>query len=152
MIVVEAPDKILSTQPDKSLFLAGGITGCPDWQSKIISTLELSWVSKKHYIYNPRRKDFDASNKDVEFEQISWEYEHLEQCDKMIFWFPCETLCPITLFELGKWCNGNKILAIGIDPKYQRKADIEVQMSLMNNDIPIVYNLEDLITTILNKL
>ncbi|MGE3809463.1 MAG: hypothetical protein AB7K24_32770 [Gemmataceae bacterium] len=53
------------------------------------------------------------------------------KADAIMFWFPCETLCPITLFELGKWVATDKKLFIGHHPEYQRKNDIRIQVGLV---------------------
>jgi hypothetical protein len=63
-------------------------------------------------LINPRRLDFDVENPDMEYEQIVWEHQNLEASDMISFWFPKETLCPITLFELGKYLKSNKKLFI----------------------------------------
>lgn len=139
----ECPEWI---QPwDKNtLFLAGGITGCPDWQSEIRVILENTDLT----LINPRRKDFDVSNKDMEREQIHWEHRELEDSDMISFWFPKETLCPITLFELGKYIKSEKKVFLGIHPDYKRKRDLEIQIPLVRANIDICYSIKDLAATI----
>ena len=49
---IEAPTEFDSE--GKAIFCAGGITGCPDWQSQIAELLKpSSWI-----ILNPRRANF----------------------------------------------------------------------------------------------
>jgi hypothetical protein len=38
-LIIEAPNEIYSVENNKNinLFLAGGITNCPDWQKEMIS-------------------------------------------------------------------------------------------------------------------
>jgi len=111
------------------LFLAGGITGCGDWQSEMAALLaETSLV-----LLNPRRDDFPADPTQAEEEaawQIEWEFIHLRQARARLFWFPAATLCPVTLFELGKFCEGSAPLFVGVDEQYKRKIDVEHQLRL----------------------
>jgi len=95
-------------------------------------------------IINPRRKYFPTDNPNIESEQITWEYYHLLRASAVSFWFPPETLCPITLYELGKQSANKKPIFIGVDPKYARKTDVEIQTRLARPEIKIVYSLEDL--------
>ena len=82
--------------PLPAVFLAGGITGCPGWQQEIVGRLhDLSVV-----LLNPRRANFPINDPTAAPQQIEWEHRH-PKADTIAFWFPCETLCPITLYELG---------------------------------------------------
>lgn len=111
----------------RSLFLAGGITGCPDWQSEAVEKLRSYNVE----FYNPRRKDFPIDNPDESEKQIYWERHHLEKADAILFWFPKETLCPITLFELGFWLGRkSKPIFVGYHKEYRRRMDVIIQCRL----------------------
>lgn len=126
--------------PDKSIFLAGGITNCPDWQQEIAQLL-----SKTDYtLLNPRRKNLAVNDPISALDQIAWEYHALRAAEMILFWFPCETLCPITLYELGAWSMTDKPLYIGIHPKYERHKDIEIQIELVRPDVKIMYSLKSL--------
>ncbi|MDO8622759.1 MAG: nucleoside 2-deoxyribosyltransferase domain-containing protein [archaeon] len=124
----------------KSLFIAGGITGCSNWQNNLVSLLK----NENIVILNPRRKHFPTDNQNIDEEQIAWEYEHLKKASAVSFWFTEETLCPITLYELGKQSALNKPIFIGVHPNYQRKRDLEIQTRIIRPEIKIVYALEDL--------
>jgi hypothetical protein len=124
----------------KSLFLAGGITGTSDWQSGLVKMLD----DQELVLLNPRRKNYNLNQKNIEENQIKWEFEHLNKADAVSFWFTPETLCPITLYELGKQCCLNKKLFVGVHPDYKRKRDVEIQIRLIRPDVEIVYSLEDL--------
>lgn len=139
MRYIEAVEKYELTIAEKSLFLAGGITGCGDWQSDLIKKIEDEDIT----ILNPRRKVY-PDYPDAEREQIEWEYNAMEDAQAISFWFPNETLCPITLYELGKISVGDKPLFIGVDPKYARKTDIEIQTKLIRPDVKIVYSIDEL--------
>jgi len=87
--------------------------------------------------------------KTIAKEQIKWEFECLRKVTAILFWFPKETVCPITLYELGAWSilslkTKTKIF-IGCHPEYQRLTDVEVQTSLIRSDIAIHNSLEDLL-------
>lgn len=124
---------------EPSLFLAGGITGCPDWQRDLTALL----TNTPLVILNPRRAQF-SPDEDAARQQIIWEHDHLRRATAISFWFPQETLCPITLYELGAWSMTPKKIFIGAHPNYQRLLDIQVQTSLVRPDIQPVTTIEDL--------
>lgn len=140
-IVVTAVEETDKTSKYK-LFLAGGITNCPDWQSKMIDKLK---DNDDLIIYNPRRKNFPIDDPNASEEQITWEYNKLVESNFILFWFSKGSLNPIVLYELGMHGNsGDKKIFIGIDPEYERKEDVEIQTELARPDIEIVYSLDDL--------
>jgi len=132
-LIITAPKEVYSIENTKNtkLFLAGGVTNCPDWQTAVCK--ELRGVDGLT-IYNPRRKTFKDTPQEAE-KQIVWEYNHLADADILAFWFSHGSLNPITLYELGRWGNSaKKQLIIGIDPKYQRRQDVIVQTILARDD------------------
>lgn len=129
------------------IFLAGGITDCPDWQKEIVAMLLEKGTNAM--IMNPRRAKFPIRNPKAAEEQIRWEYRHLERADAILFWFPKETLCPIVLYELGAWSMTSKPIFVGIHPSYKRLLDIEFQTSLQRPDVKPVYGLRDLSNQVL---
>ena len=124
-----------------SLFLGGGISSCPQWQWAMVDLLgETDLV-----LVNPRRNDFDATDPTMTRKQIEWEHKYLARVTARMFWFPSETLCPITLFELGKFIGGPDPLFVGCHPDYQRKADLQIQLELARpQDCEISYSLIEL--------
>lgn len=132
---------------EHTLFLAGGITGCPGWQYDIIEMLQDTYLT----LINPRRKDFPIDDPAAAEVQITWEYIHLKLADEILFWFPCETLCPITLFELGKWVASDKKIYVGVHPDYKRKQDVEIQTELMRPNLEVVYSVSDLADQIIAR-
>jgi hypothetical protein len=128
-----------------SLFCAGGITNCPNWPVEFFDYLKDSPLT----IFNPRRI---APPAQIE-EQIIWEHKHLHAADMISFWFPKESICPITLYELGVWfTKKSKPVFVGLHPEYQRRIDIEVQAQLEAPYIKLVYSLQDLAKQILDTL
>lgn len=75
--------------------------------------------------------------------------EHLHQARAVSFWFPCQTLCPITLYELGAWISSDKPVFVGLHPEYGRRIDVEIQTSLARPGFQPVYSLEDLAQQVL---
>ena len=142
-LYIEAPNCIPSREspndPDfPSVFLAGGITNCPDWQSVIKTEL------KNIIMFNPRREDFPMDDPNVALEQIKWEHDYLRVANSILFWFPCETLCPIVLYELGAWSITDKPIFVGVHPDYARRQDVEIQTRLVRPDVMIAYSLQEL--------
>jgi len=148
-LVVEAPNEVYSIEnhQNASVFLAGGISNCEDWQSYIISELK----DVEHItLYNPRRKNFPIDDPKVAEAQISWEFNHLRDADMIIFWFAKGSLNPLVLYELGMWANStDKAIMIGIDPNYIRKQDVIIQTKLARPELPIFESMEDLINALL---
>jgi len=87
-------------------------------------------------IYNPRRNNFDINNPKVSEEQIKWEHKYLHDSNIIVFYFAQETLCPITLFELGAALERNiyttykQDIIVYCEPEYSRKFDVELQTKL----------------------
>lgn len=154
MKYIEAPVKYYTGK--LSIFLAGGITNCPDWQKEMVELLrDLDIV-----IYNPRRKNFPIDDPDASYAQIKWEFEFLDRADMILFWFSSGSLNPIVLFEYGKWLMNTrnkevyKNIIVGIDPEYARRQDVELQTYFENIYLRsrIVYSLEDLANLIKKDL
>jgi hypothetical protein len=143
MSYIEAPQAYDGDEP--SVFLAGGITGCSDWQLLMSTALQ---CLTDLVVFNPRRKNF-TMHKDAARAQITWEHEHLCKATAISFWFPHETLCPIVLYELGAWSMTDKKIFVGVDPGYQRKEDVIIQTSLVRPDVSIATSLDELAANVL---
>lgn len=111
------------------IFLAGGITGCPDWQAEVVATLQSHDIDA--VVFNPRRRDFDTSQ-DIADEQIAWEHHHMRRADLVMFWFPRSfSPQPIALYELGSFVHGDLgAWVVGCDPGYIRRRDVQIQLAL----------------------
>ena len=123
------------------LFLAGGITHCPNWQQELIQKLE---VVEEGVIFNPRRENFPIGDPNAALRQIEWEYHYLNLATMISFWFSVGSLNPIVLFELGTHSMRNIPIFVGVHPDYERRQDVEIQMSLRRPELRIVYSLEAL--------
>lgn len=142
MKYIECPNVLENEETLKSLFVAGGITNCPNWQKQFAELLKNEDVA----FLNPKRENFPniGENLEVTKEQIAWEYKHIKVADAISFWFTDATIQPITLFELGKACIAKKNLFVGVDPNYERREDVEIQLGLERPNVKVVYSLEDL--------
>lgn len=140
MKYVEAPEIYRFSEPE-ALFLAGGITGCPDWQSEMVSGLsDLEGLA----VLNPRRTHFPIHDPTAAWWQIQWEYRHLRAATMISFWFPKEALCPIALFELGAWMMA-PFLFVGVEPGYVRRDDVLIQTELARQNVVVNESLVGLV-------
>lgn len=135
--LIIAPEEYQRDKDRPAIFLAGGITGCPDWQAEIAPVL----LSQGWDVLNPRRAIFPMNDPEAAQEQIEWEFRHLRYVDVIAFWFPRESICPIALYELGAWTVMGKPIFIGIDFHYPRKQDIEIQTRLIKPHVRFCYSL-----------
>jgi hypothetical protein len=158
---LEAPNKPSNSQIrniiTKSIFLYGGISGCPNWQFR--AKQKLSCITDL-FIINPRRETYDINNSGIALDQIEWEYTYSKLAKQRMFWFCKETVQPITLYELGKEL-GQVICAIdngyatapifvGVDSRYPRALDVREQMKYITPEIPIYSNLEGILDSIIH--
>lgn len=132
-----------------SIFMAGGITDCPNWQQEMIDELD---NEKNLVLYNPRRDAWDMTNPNATQEQIEWEFTNIHNCTGVSFWFPCETLCPIVLYELGKISNSMIPIFVGCHPEYKRLQDVRIQTKLLRPGICVHTSFADLIQEIRDYL
>lgn len=132
--IITAPDK--SEAEFVSVFLAGGITNCENWQDKVIKELEFEDVT----IFNPRQIAFDITDKIATVKQITWEYERLEKMDIFSIYF-CggESDQPICMYELGRNIlrmqnrfpnDWQRRIVVSVESDYKRKEDVLVQLEL----------------------
>lgn len=140
MKYIESPHQIYNQNDTNRLFIAGGITGCPDWQQEFAN----SFIDTDFTILNPRRADYPKGDPNAELEQITWEHNMLKHAHVISFWFPKESVCPIVLYELGAWSVQDKPIVIGVENRYSRYRDVKIQTQLIRPEIEIVDNLGDL--------
>ena len=132
--------------PRPWLFLAGGITGCEDWQARIVKLLDtVGWGGT---ILNPRRFNFPMGDPTAADAQIAWEHMMLRAADEIVFWFCSETVQPIVLYELGAWSMTTKRIFVGVNEFYERRQDVMLQTQLARPHVPIVESLEALVAMI----
>lgn len=140
MLLFTAPQDVPILKRYRSLFLAGGITGASDWQSEMVALLNATNL----LLLNPRRDDYPENDPDAERVQVRWEHDHLQIADAVLFWFVAETLCPITLFELGTCIERGQTIFVGMDPNYARKNNVLIQLELARPEVEVVFSLQNL--------
>lgn len=139
MIYIEAPDVYSGPYGEPTLFLAGGITGCPNWQAKAVYMLSDSQI----VVFNPRHADFPIHDPSAAAGQVEWEFRHLRAARAVLFWFAAgPSVQPIALYELGAHAATGKPLAVGADPGYLRRADVLLQLSHIRPELVVQNSLE----------
>lgn len=121
------------------LFLAGGITDCEDWQSRVIGELNDHHCDNL-IVFNPRRKTFDVTNPNESLRQIEWEYKYLNDMDMFTMYFAnSKSNQPICMYELGRHLermqhrfplDWKDRIIIGIEDGYCREQDARIQSVL----------------------
>lgn len=113
-----------------TVFLSGSIEMgvAEQWQERVVKMLrDTGWT-----ILNPRRDDWDSTweqnLKDYRFvEQVQWELQGLETCERAIVYFSSETKAPITLLELGLLAQIDSKKIIVVCPQgFYRKGNVDV--------------------------
>lgn len=149
MKIIQCPEYVEPTD-DRIMsvwvFVGGGISNCPDWQKEMMARFKD--LPDDFVMVNPRRIEFDVLDNSQSDFQIEWERDHLESVDATIFWFPFQTLCPITLFELGVAAAQGSQIFVGCHPAYERKFDVEKQLSLIAPHVVVHDNFESLVTEV----
>ncbi len=121
-----------------AVFLAGGITGCPDWQTTAVTLLPSGVVA-----FNPRRPAWPIDDPAAGPGQIAWEVRHLARADVVLFWFCQETVQPITLHELGVAAAGGRPMVVGADRRYPRRVDVVEQLRHARPDVVVCDSLAE---------
>lgn len=129
MIEIKAPGSS-SFESFKKIFTAGSIEmGVAEpWQEELAKELE----GMKVLIFNPRREDWDSSWKQDPtpgtpfHEQVTWELDHIEKADLVVFYFDPETKSPITLAELGFVLGRSKYCIVCCPDGFYRKGNVVI--------------------------
>ena len=143
MKYIEAVEEYQPEVNDISVFFAGGITNCWDWQAALYYNLS------KHdetdslndlVCLNPRRKNFPIHDPKAAKEQIKWEFNLLDSVDIFSMYFTAgESDQPICMYELGRnilrmqmrfpsdWF---KRIIITCEEGYKRVNDVVIQTCL----------------------
>lgn len=140
-------------QPDEiSVFLAGGITNCPDWQSDIIKRLD-KYNLDRLVIFNPRRENFPIGVKSESFRQVEWEFKYLEKCDIFSMYFCSGTSDqPICMYELGRYIarmqskypvSWKDRVIVSVEKGYKREDDVYIQSFLACGSSIINRNIDE---------
>lgn len=152
MRYVEAPTYYTPPPRQPTVFLAGGITGTPNWQAEAVHLLSGAPL----VVFNPRQAAFDIANPSGAHDQIAWEVAHLRMADVTLFWFPaCDpvvTVQPIALFELGMALGRGRRIAVGAAPDYPRQLDVQEQCRHARPGLTVRDSLRDVVTDVLAEM
>lgn len=149
MKVFTAPEEVVIEDDEITVFLAGGICNCPDWQKEVINqlrTIEENGEDLSHLVVlNPRREKFPIDDPSASGVQIKWEFDMLNQANIFSMYF-CNSPSdqPICMYELGRnlMKHSKELVVITVEEGYRRKNDVIIQTELatMSNDIVHVVN------------
>jgi nucleoside 2-deoxyribosyltransferase len=147
MIELKAPQRIGLNPDVKKIFLAGSIEmgKAEKWQDRLAKQL----ADKDVVLFNPRRDDWDSSwvqdpTPGTKFhEQVSWELEHIQRSDLVVFYFDPNTQSPITLLELGYVIGSGKQALVCCPDGYFRKGNVVISSEL--GRIPVLNSFEELL-------
>ncbi len=154
----------------KSIFLAGTIDNGDslDWQQQFIEAIAKPYTASsrgislgtgiKWYrdviIFNPRRRDWDASwEQTIEnpqfYQQVAWELNALDKADIIVMNLLEGSKSPISLLELGLYAATGKMVVI-CPKKFYRKGNVDFICE--KYDIPQVKDIDEAIQLIDAKL
>ena len=140
MRYVEALEEYNPQPGERSVFLAGGINGAPDWQQKYREY----FADTDIILVNPRRKAPKWDEPEGQ-RQVSWEFEHLRKVTTISFWFPAEAVCATSLLELGSAAvRVSNPVFVGVHPLYWKRQGVAYQLKLARPEVRVVSTLEDL--------
>lgn len=139
-IVIQSPNISTVYDPHYPNIFLGGFIGSDDWQKVIIDKLKGHTV----YIYNPRRDNWkknpdttDSSEDSTVHNQFSWEMEHFEKSNCIVFWFPWDNSNNIgSYLQLGRCSTMGKNVFVGI---HSRNKDKKTIYEFVRMTIPHAY-------------
>lgn len=150
MITITAPEDYVKQPEQVCVFLAGGITNCPNWQNTVIN--QLQWVDDNLLVCNPRRENFPIGVRSESFKQVEWEYRWLERMDIFSMYFSGgESDQPICMYELGRNLlriqtrfpfDWEKRIVITCEKGYRRRDDVYIQTGLATGNKVMVHDID----------
>lgn len=135
MQVIVAPSEEKARFETK-IFLAGGISKCPDWQNEVLKEFQGLDVT----VFNPRRPEFVLSDYEAGRRQIIWEFNRLEEANFFTMYFcNSESDQPICMYELGRNLvrfqnrfpvDWSQRIVVSVEEGYRRSNDVFHQIAL----------------------
>ncbi len=117
--IIVAPSNNKCKANTIKIFLAGTIDdgNSENWQKKICKEFI---NNEKFSILNPRRDKWDSDLGSSEvIRQIKWEHRRMDEADFIIMNILPESKSPISLMEIGMYCQSNKLLVFCTDKFYR---------------------------------
>lgn len=153
---LEAPNYEPIYDKEGVVFLAGPITGAPNWQPEAVNLLK-QYSESDYVIANPRRGSYTDNKEFFEYdfnEQVDWELKHLyyaEQRGIILFWLckeeaphPGRAYAQTSRFELGFFGRHNPNVYVGIEPGFSGEKYLRYMLPRYSNCLPIKDSLEQL--------
>jgi len=133
MKVITAPEYYVPKKTEITVFLAGGITNCENWQQKVIKYLQAfpDDQTENLVIFNPRRDAWPSSADTEEIRrQIHWEADYICHSDifSMYFANTKKSDQPICFYELGKYADSRSV--ISYQAGFARPLDVKYQLEV----------------------
>ena len=142
------PSSVLNMNGIIKIFTAGSIEmgKAEPWQDRLVKIFD---NNDKVVFMNPRRADWDSSwaqdpTPGTKFHtQVSWELDHIEKADIVVFYFDPKTQSPITLLELGHCLGSHKRVIVCCPDGFFRKGNVVITCARHN--VPVLNTFEDLV-------
>lgn len=117
--IIYAPSSNKCKSNTIKVFLAGTIDDgkSDNWQKQICK----KFINNDNFsILNPRRDKWDASlgSKEV-IRQIKWEHKRMDEADFIIMNILPKSKSPISLMEIGMYCQSKKLIVFCTDNFYR---------------------------------
>ena len=132
-ITIKPPSRIRPDPNQESVFLAGAIDNgtARDWRSELMEYFDGDDRYNGLVFYNPLADNWDPnlqmSITCERFEQqVNWELDMLRNAFLVVFFFPAESVAPISLFELGFVCDEPDRVMVVAEEGYWRRGNLEV--------------------------
>lgn len=137
MKIITAPEEYQLRSDEISVFLAGGITNCWNWQQSVLTQLSSSsYLTDRLVVFNPRQDNFPIDDPNASRSQIEWEFKYLNQSNIFSMYFTSgQSTQPICMYELGRYLEVNKLIhpsnsIISVESGYVRENDVIIQSEL----------------------
>jgi hypothetical protein len=140
-----------------TIFVGGSIEmgKAVDWQFDLHQRLNAADPAIDAVLFNPRRNDWDATQPQdptpgTQFEQqVTWELDHLESADLIVFNFIADTISPITLLELGMNSANSKDVIVCCPRDYFRYGNVKILCE--RSGITITEDYEELCNLVIQR-
>ena len=156
---IKAPNKIptaiLKLDDMVKIFTAGSIEmgKAIAWQEKLVKSFK---DNDRLIFMNPRRTDWDSSwiqdpTPGTQFHtQVSWELDHIDMADIVVFYFDPKTQSPITLLELGHSLNNGNNVIVCCPDGYFRKGNVVITCA--RHSIEVLNTFDELVSVLSDEV
>lgn len=133
------------------IFTAGSIEmgKAEKWQEKLVNSFP---ENDKVLFLNPLRISWDSSwiqdpSPGTKFhEQVTWELDHIDDADLVVFYFDPKTQSPVTLLEIGHSLGSDKTIIVCCPDGYFRKGNVVITCA--RHGVNVLNTFDDLVKEI----